>query len=346
MNYARALLSGAYRWGRRTGKVLHDPMLGFQLPKSTYRSREKLPPEAADIALILRAAMKTAPEIVPILMLAATTGARLGELVALRGSDVDWERSSMWVSAAVDLEGTLKEPKRSQHRREVPLDEGTLAVFRRQIDDMQHRAAVIGTSLAPQPFLFSPEPDCSKPMRTNFVTTRLQVVKGFLGVEDKSRKTIELEDEALRLRREGGHERTGRPGPPLKDGAALSYGDIARVLGRTKAWAKRACESATRREQAPSTTPGFNLSFNGFRKFTSSELLDAGFNISVVAQRQGHTPEVVAKHYAKARMSARRQAAEHLGQVVHGAAPRDSTISPDVRRSFAPVDAPASDCKR
>ena len=65
----------------------------------------------------------------------------------------------------------------------------------------------------------------------------------------------------------------------------------------------------------------FNLSFNGFRKFTSSELLDAGFNISVVAQRQGHGPEVLAKHYSQARMSARRRAANHLGRIVHGLPP-------------------------
>jgi hypothetical protein len=47
-------------------------------------------------------------------------------------------------------------------------------------------------------------------------------------------------------------------------------------------------------------------------------LLDAGFNISVVAQRQGHGPQVLVKHYAKARRSADRKAAEHLGRVVDG----------------------------
>ena len=47
------------------------------------------------------------------------------------------------------------------------------------------------------------------------------------------------------------------------------------------------------------------------------ELLDAGFNISMVAQRQGHGPQVLVKHYARSRPSADRKAAEHLGQVVH-----------------------------
>ena len=62
----------------------------------------------------------------------------------------------------------------------------------------------------------------------------------------------------------------------------------------------------------------FDGSILALRKFTSTELLDAGFNVSMVAQRQGHGPEVLVKHYAKARQSADRKAADHLGRVVHG----------------------------
>ena len=319
MNYAKALLSGAFKWGRRTGKVLHNPMADFQMPKSTYVPEERLPPEAEDIALILQAAFEYTPDIAPILVLAATTGARLGELIAPRRSDIDWSRQTVWVRAATDLDGTLKETKRAQHRREIPLDEDTLAVLRGLLDEMEARCASVGASPAADPFIFSIEPDGSKPLLPGRVTKRLQILKGHLGVEDKRPETIALEDEALRLRRSGSVDRSGRPGPAPQDGAAMSYLDVATALGRTQAWAQRACAAALRREQAVGRELNFNLSFNGFRKFTSSELLDAGFNISVVAQRQGHTPEVLAKHYSKARMSAQRKAADHLGRVVHGA---------------------------
>ena len=77
--------------------------------------------------------------------------------------------------------------------------------------------------------------------------------------------------------------------------------------------------SAERREAAE--RQGLSLNFDGsilaLRRFTSSELLDAGFNISMVAQRQGHGPQVLAKHYARSRRSADRRAAEHLGRLVH-----------------------------
>lgn len=318
MNQAKALLSGAFKWARRTGKVLHNPMIGFQLPKSTYVPREKLPPETTDISLILQAAWEHTPDIAPILTLAATTGARLGELVAPRLSDLDWDRETLWINAAADVDGSLKETKRSQHRRAVPLDEGTLQVLRTQLEDVTRRAAAIGVPLAEDPFFFSIEPDASRPMLPGYVTRRLQVLKGHLGAEDKRPETIALENEALRLRREGTVNRTGRRGPPPKDGTAMSYDDIACELERSQMWARRACEAALRREQREGRELNFNLSFNGFRKFTSSELLDAGFNISVVAQRQGHGPEVLTKHYSKARMSARRKAADHLGHAVHG----------------------------
>jgi hypothetical protein len=52
--------------------------------------------------------------------------------------------------------------------------------------------------------------------------------------------------------------------------------------------------------------------------FTSSELLDAGFSVSVVAQRQGHGPQVLTRHYSKSRASSDKRASEHLGRVVHG----------------------------
>jgi hypothetical protein len=61
----------------------------------------------------------------------------------------------------------------------------------------------------------------------------------------------------------------------------------------------------------------FDASVVALRKFTSSELLDAGFNISMVAARQGHGPQVLVKHYAKSRRSADRRAAEHLGAIVY-----------------------------
>ncbi|MDP9387034.1 MAG: hypothetical protein M3Q48_03710 [Actinomycetota bacterium] len=96
----------------------------------------------------------------------------------------------------------------------------------------------------------------------------------------------------------------------------MSFAEIGKVLGRSERWAALAVAAAERREQA---VPGlrFDGSVLALRKFTSSELLDAGFSVAMVAQRQGHGAQVLVKHYGKRRLSADRKAAEHLGRVVH-----------------------------
>ena len=74
----------------------------------------------------------------------------------------------------------------------------------------------------------------------------------------------------------------------------------------------------------------FDATILALRKFTSSELMDAGFNPSLVSGRQGHTVQVMLQHYSKARRSADRAAAEHLGRRIHGdrAAPStDGSVS-------------------
>jgi hypothetical protein len=94
---------------------------------------------------------------------------------------------------------------------------------------------------------------------------------------------------------------------------------IGAALGCSSKWAALAVASAQRREAAVTTRVAepFDGSILALRKFTSTELLDAGFNISMVARRQGHGPQLLAKHYSKLHKSTDRKAAEHLGKVVH-----------------------------
>ena len=157
-------------------------------------------------------------------------------------------------------------------------------------------------------------------MPPDYVTKRVAVLKEHLGIADKRPETIAREDEALRLFRQRPGARTAAR-PDAAPTAGCRYAAIGERLGRSDRWAALAVASAERREAAmphAASTHVFDGSILALRKFTSSELLDAGFNISMVAQRQGHGPQVLVKHYAKARRSADRKAAEHLGRVVHG----------------------------
>ena len=101
----------------------------------------------------------------------------------------------------------------------------------------------------------------------------------------------------------------------------MSFREIGQRLGRSEYWASLAVATAERREHAAASGhPGldFDQSILALRKFTSSELLDAGFNVSMVGQRQVYGPQVLTRNYSKSLASSDKRAAEDLGQVLHG----------------------------
>ena len=308
-----------FRWAKRRGVIRHSPLADFELPKSSHVPKRRTPPEVEQVALILSTAVEHTPDIAPLLSLAAVTGMRRGELVAVRRRSVRWSKGVLYVDEATDVQG-VKHTK-TDILRDVSLDDDTLDMLQRVDDLLVEQAAVqLGIDLSGDAFLFSREPDASKPLHPEYMTRQLAKVKDLLGVPDKHPETIAMEDDALYLFREGdGQARPpGRTGPRPK--GALSYKEIGRRVGRSERWAWAAVRAAERREAAADLgdVEWFDGSLLGLRKFTSSELLDSGFNIAVVAERQGHDPQVLAKHYTKSRRSADRRAADHLGRLIHG----------------------------
>jgi integrase len=247
---------------------------------------------------------------------------RRGELAGLRRSRVVWDECRLIVDAAVADTKRVKGTK-TRRERSFYVDAATTDMLRRHCEQMDARAAEFGATVARDSFVFSLEPDCSKPMPPDYVTKRVGLLKDHLGIAVKKPDTIYLEDKALALYRQRAKARpAGMTGPAPKGG--MSFAEIGKRLKRSERWAMLAVASAQRREVA--LARGLDLDFDGsilaLRKFTSSELLDAGLNISMVAQRQGHGPQVLIKHYSKGRRSADLKAAEHLGRVVHGSRQR------------------------
>lgn len=316
INQATSLYGPFFKWAKRRGMVRRSPMAEFERPTSTQIATERVPPEVEELSLYLKAAVEIIPEAAPLLVVGAVCGARRGELVGLRRSRVNWRDGQLTVDSAID--GKRVKPTKNRKERSFHVDEETLAMLARLCDEQDDLARAAGIELDADPYLFTLAIDCSEPMAPDYVTKRVALLKSHLGVEDKRPETIELEDEALRLYRTGDWTRpAGRTGPAPRGG--MTFREIGERLERSERWAAKAVASAERREAVRAR--GDQLAFDGsiiaLRKFTSSELLDAGFNISMVAQRQGHGPQVLAKHYAKGRKSADRKAAEHLGRVVH-----------------------------
>ena len=132
MNNARALLSGAFKWGKRHRKVTSNPVDGFELPTSTHTPRHTTAPELDELLRLLATADEHDELLAPVLKLAATTGLRRGELSGLRRDRLHLDRQELIVDTAIndaggivvekqtkDEEQPSSQPRRG-HRRSTP----------------------------------------------------------------------------------------------------------------------------------------------------------------------------------------------------------------------------------
>lgn len=116
----------AITWGWATS----NPCRAVKLPK--VKGRDIHPPDTAQVRAILERVDGT---FAVFLRLAATTGARRGELVALQWADIDVDRSVVWIARSlVQVHGApvQRDTKTgSKGHRSVPLDLPTVAALRR-----------------------------------------------------------------------------------------------------------------------------------------------------------------------------------------------------------------------
>jgi hypothetical protein len=213
MNDARSLYAPLFRWAKRRRIVARSPMADFELPTSRHVAREHVPPEVDQLCRYLEAALEVVPDVAPVLTLGAVTGMRRGELVGMRRSRLIPTAGKLVVDAAYASGGRVKTTK-TRKEREVAIDKATMAMLLRHCERMDERAELCGVTVPTDGFVFSLEPDCSRPMEADYVTKQVARLKDHLGIADKRPATIALEDEALRLYRSAAALRTaGRSGP-------------------------------------------------------------------------------------------------------------------------------------
>ena len=161
----RRLLNQAVKWSWLTV----NPATQASPPRIIPKNLELATPEA--IVSLLRLAGERDPDLECFLRLAAVTGARRGELCALRWSDLD--RNSLQISRSVygGRRDELNEKDTKTHAvRKVALDPATLNALKAHREMCRNRAKACGASLAHDAFVFSGEADGSIPWRPNRVT--------------------------------------------------------------------------------------------------------------------------------------------------------------------------------
>lgn len=182
-NTASRALTQGLRWGWITA----NPAARAAPPPVT--SPEIVPPTDAQVAKLCETAKATNPDLWAFIVVAAATGARRGEVCALRRSSVELgEAPTLLIDHSVTEaagEWSVKRPKTETSHRRISLDAATAQVLADHLDHLAVRAAQAEVELDPNPYLFSRDVDCARPWRPNNVTLafgRLREAAGVRGV--------------------------------------------------------------------------------------------------------------------------------------------------------------------
>lgn len=142
--------------------------------------------EPEDVRRILDHAAKS-PEWFTFLALGAVTGARRGELHALRWSRIGAGTVTFSHVISLGPSGPEEVPKRSKNKgraRTVALGPATTELLTSHRARMAERALRLGCSLPRDAFVFSAEPDCSRPWYPDSTTHRFRRLCDKLGLEE------------------------------------------------------------------------------------------------------------------------------------------------------------------
>jgi integrase len=144
-----------------------------------YVQAEIRPPSAGEVADLVAHASNVNPSLGLFFLLAATTGARRGELLALRWRDVDLNGGSLAFQRSLveGLDGPVLAPTKTRRSHRVALDAFSVEALKAQLK----RAARPAPAAEPADrFVFSIKPDEMTPWRPNWVTTfiRCRTVAG------------------------------------------------------------------------------------------------------------------------------------------------------------------------
>jgi site-specific recombinase XerD len=164
-------LSGALSRAVRWRWITVNPLDQAEPPRGVTGNPNPPTPEQA--AAILNEAFKETWWGV-LLWLAMTTGARRGELCALRWDRLDLDRAVVSIRTSIAQEGThtWEKDTKSHQQRRIALDANTVALLRSYRQECELNAEALGTALARDGRIFSASPDHSTWLRPSSVSNR------------------------------------------------------------------------------------------------------------------------------------------------------------------------------
>lgn len=150
-----AILSAACRQAVKWGWIATAPTARATPPK--VARKDLVVPTPDQLSMLVRAATETDPVLATAIALAALTGARRGELVALRWSDVDLSGGRVRIARSTTVAAGEHHtgPTKTHASREIALDNLGITVLRHRWADMADLSATTESPLIPDPFVLS-----------------------------------------------------------------------------------------------------------------------------------------------------------------------------------------------
>jgi integrase len=123
------------------------------------------PPRPEEIARLYRLAEQVDPDLAVLILVAASTGARRSELIALRWSDVDLEDGKVRIARGIvlGLDGLVEKDTKTHSVRTVALDDTTVDALTVHRSGALTRLSAGGLDWEPTSFVFTPAVDGSTP---------------------------------------------------------------------------------------------------------------------------------------------------------------------------------------
>ena len=180
---AHAVIRRAFRQAVRWGWIATNPATNATPPRLVRADLS--PPNVDQVGKLLQQASTDDPDLGRFLHVAASTGARRGEICALRWRNLDAKLKTLTIERSIiEIPGGIAEKDTKNHaNRRMALDPGTLSVLEEQRRDALKRAAQSGAKLTDESFIFSREPDGLIPWIPGNVTRRFQSLRRALGYD-------------------------------------------------------------------------------------------------------------------------------------------------------------------
>jgi integrase len=157
------IIHRALSQGVRWGWLRFNPAINASPPRVPLKALS--PPSPEQVATLFRLALETNPALAAFVLLAASSGARRGEIVALRRRDLNVAQGVLSIERGIVLaDGKLIEQGTKTHQgRRISLDASTLAILQTHFEQMDERASFLGAQLTADSFIFSDAANGSSP---------------------------------------------------------------------------------------------------------------------------------------------------------------------------------------